>query len=115
MSSFPAVLKGLGRKIKDLRKQRGWSQERLAGVAGISRTHMGAIEIGTKEPSVWTLFRIARALEAPVGELFLVPAAMPASQREVVVRISAKLLAKVRTTAQLQKVEGLIDVFLQER
>ena len=60
----------LGRRIQKLRKAAGYSQEKLAGVINISRTHMGHVEQGRKSPSLEVMDKIARGLKIKVGELF---------------------------------------------
>ena len=59
----------LGRRIRVLRVERGWTQEVLAAVAGVHRNYIGQVERGAVNVSVAQLARIARALEVGVGEL----------------------------------------------
>ncbi len=58
-----------GRIIRNLRQQKGWSQEVLSGLAGIARSHLSEIENGQKVASVDTLWRIAEALGIRLSEL----------------------------------------------
>lgn len=60
----------LGNKIRDLRKSKGFSQERFADEVGLDRTYMGGIERGERNVATLNLVRIAIALEVEVGELF---------------------------------------------
>jgi len=53
----------VGRVIQRLREQRGKTQEVLSGLAGIGRTHLSAIERGTRKPTLETFSLIADALE----------------------------------------------------
>src|SRR5579862_6460983 len=65
------LLQRLGRRIQELRKQRGWSQERFAEVCGVHRTYVGQIETARKPGiSVMSVARAARALGIPLSELF---------------------------------------------
>lgn len=64
------VKEKLGKKIQKARKQIGYSQEELAEMLRISRTHMGHIEQGRKSPSLELLEKIARALKIKVSTLF---------------------------------------------
>ncbi len=59
----------LGSKIQRTRKSQGYSQEKLAELIGVSRTHMGHIEQGRKSPSLELLEKIAKILKAKVSEL----------------------------------------------
>jgi DNA-binding XRE family transcriptional regulator len=62
-----------GRRVRELRKARGFSQEELAHRAGIHWTYLGGIERGERNPALVNIVRIARALKVPVAELFLWP------------------------------------------
>lgn len=64
------ALKKLGARIRVLRLERGLSQEALADAAKIGRSYMSGIERGVRNCSTLHLVRIARALDASVGELF---------------------------------------------
>ena len=64
------VAKAVGKRIRDLRKQKGWSQEALADGAEMHRTYMWGIERGSRNPSLGHLTRIADALEVPLSALF---------------------------------------------
>lgn len=62
--------KQVGQKIQRLRRGLGHSQEELAELVDISRTHMGHIEQGLRAPSFEVLERIAKKLKVKVSELF---------------------------------------------
>ena len=51
-----------GRAIRELREERGISQEAFALKCGIDRSHYGGIERGERNPSLGTVFKIADAL-----------------------------------------------------
>ncbi len=59
------------------REQRGWTQQRAAEAAGISRQSYAAIEAGRSIPSTEVSLRLARALGVPVERLFTLAAAAP--------------------------------------
>ena len=63
------LTKLLGRRIRILRAERGWSQEVLAELAGLHRNYIGHVERGEIHVSVVQLAKIARAFEVPVGAL----------------------------------------------
>jgi len=63
--------KKLGKRIQKCRKSVGYkSQERFAEALGISRTHIGHIEQGRKNPSMGVLIKIAKKLKTSVSDLF---------------------------------------------
>lgn len=66
-----AVAKALGRRIRQLRQDKGWSQEFLADEAGMHRTYLWGIEQGVRNPSVRHLSQIADALGVTVAALFI--------------------------------------------
>jgi len=53
----------VGKVIQRFREQKGLSQEVLSGFADIGRTHLSAIERGTRKPTLDTFFKISEALE----------------------------------------------------
>lgn len=59
-----------GAAIRSLRKEKEISQEALAYLAGIDRSHMGKIERGERNVTVLNIIRIARALDCRPSELF---------------------------------------------
>ena len=59
-----------GRVIRQLRLERGMSQEVLSGLAAISRTHLSEIESGKDNANVETLWHIASGLDIRLSDLF---------------------------------------------
>ena len=48
--------------IQEYREEKGLSQEVLSGFADIGRTHLSAIERGTRKPTLEMFFTISEAL-----------------------------------------------------
>ena len=63
------TLRALANRIKELRDQKGMSQEELAHRAGLSRTGMGFLETGKRWPRLDTLMKVADGLNVTVDEL----------------------------------------------
>lgn len=61
--------KKLGERIKNLRKEKGYTQERLAELAKIDPTTVIAIENARRNPTFKTLSKIAHALKVNISEL----------------------------------------------
>ena len=61
----------LGKKIKELRKSRGLTQEKLAELAGIEIPSLSNIENGKNYPNNETLEKIALALRIKPYQLFI--------------------------------------------
>jgi transcriptional regulator with XRE-family HTH domain len=55
--------------IRDARKERNLSQEKLGFESGYHRTYIGMLERGLMNPSLRTILSIASALQIPAGEL----------------------------------------------
>ncbi len=66
---MPYNRKAFGIVISRLRVQKGLTQERLSGLAGIARSHLVALENGEKTVKLDTMWRIADALEIYPSEL----------------------------------------------
>ncbi len=68
------ILKKVGKKIQEIRLNRGLTQVELVGkIEGeIDTTNISRIEAGRTNPTVYTLFRIAEALGVPLNELMLI-------------------------------------------
>jgi XRE family transcriptional regulator, regulator of sulfur utilization len=60
----------LGLQIKRIREDKKLTQQKLADKVGIHLSYIGNIEIGAKQPSLQTLFRIAEVLGVKVSDLF---------------------------------------------
>lgn len=58
-------------RLRVARAEKRLSQEQLARLAGVTRQTIGAIENGQYYPSALLAFVLARRLETPVTELFL--------------------------------------------
>ena len=61
----------LGEKIKSTRKERGYTQEKLAEICDISTGFLGHIERGTRKLSLDTLFCIATVLNVSIDYLLI--------------------------------------------
>lgn len=46
------ITKRFGNRIRELRKEEGWSQEELADKTGFHRTYIGMIERGERNPAL---------------------------------------------------------------
>ena len=58
-----------GLVLRDLRKERGLSQEALALDAGIQRNYVSLIERGINQPTITTIFKLAIALQVRPSKL----------------------------------------------
>lgn len=59
----------LAAHMRSLRRQKGWSQERLAEETGLHRTYIAGIERGLRNPSLKNIVKIAQALDVTPAAL----------------------------------------------
>lgn len=63
-------LTDFGMAIRELRKEKGLSQEAFADLAGVDRSYMGHIERGEKNVTLTKIYQLADALEMSVSAIF---------------------------------------------
>ena len=68
-----AAVARVGRRIAELRRAAGLTQERLAEAIGVDPRTVQALERGAGNPPLRTLLALALSLGVPPGELFAVP------------------------------------------
>ena len=59
----------LGKKVRELRKAQGWTQENLEEYSGLDRTYISDIERGVRNPSLKSLEKLAKALKVKLSDL----------------------------------------------
>ena len=62
--------KKLGKTIRSIRTDLGYSQDEFASACGLHRTYFGAVERGERNISLQNIIKIATALEITVSRLF---------------------------------------------
>jgi len=72
-----ALALAIGARVKHERQSRGWTLDRLAEAAGVSRRMLVNVEQGAANPSVGTLLRISDALGIGLPTLVEIPQAKP--------------------------------------
>ncbi len=60
----------LAKRLRELRSEKGWSQDELAAQAGLHRAWIGAIERAERDMRIDNLDKLAAAFRIPVKELF---------------------------------------------
>ncbi|OJV29301.1 MAG: transcriptional regulator [Bacteroidetes bacterium 37-13] len=64
------ILIAFGDKVRELRKEKGLSQEELSFKADLHRTYIGMIERAEKNITLTNIEKIAKALDVKVKDLF---------------------------------------------
>lgn len=89
----------LGSRIKQIRKQKGLTQDQVAEAAGIDSKSLSRIECNRFNPAIDTLQALAVALDTPIREFFAEDADSPRALRaylfEVVATASGPELANI--------------------
>ena len=109
MSSF-------GMKLKELRKEKGWSQDVLGEHVGIHGRHIGKYEIGKAMPNADTVIKIAKAFDVSIDYLLLDDDTVPHHEK---IR-DKSLLKKFQAVEQMDGkdkavVETLIEAFIKKQ
>jgi len=64
-------LKLFGKRLVELRKAKGWSQEALSLESGVARSYLGGVERGQRNIALVNICRLARALRVSPAELLI--------------------------------------------
>lgn len=65
------IAKSFGKAVRKIRLEKEISQENLAYISGIERSHMGRIERGESHPMLGVVVRISKGLNISPTELIL--------------------------------------------
>lgn len=60
-------------RLVELRRAKGWSQERLALESGLARSYLGGVERGQRNIALINIFRLADALGVVAADLLEPP------------------------------------------
>jgi len=63
------AVRNLGKRIKQLRDEKQWTQADLASLLGVEQTYISGIERGEYSPSFSRLARLAQIFELTISEL----------------------------------------------
>jgi transcriptional regulator with XRE-family HTH domain len=68
--SYRRTVIGLGKRVRELRKARGWTLERAAEATNLDPTQLAKIEAGTINVTLVTIVRLADGFAVALGTLF---------------------------------------------
>lgn len=60
-----------GRRLREIRKEQGLTQEALAESADLSGNYISDLELGRKVPSLTIIVRLSQALDVAVADLLI--------------------------------------------
>jgi putative transcriptional regulator len=58
-------------QLEELRNQKGWTQQDLGDLVGVSRQTIISLEHGRYNPSILLAFRLARLFDKPIENIFI--------------------------------------------
>jgi transcriptional regulator with XRE-family HTH domain len=65
----PKSAAAFGQVVREIRLEAGISQEDLAYRSNLERAHVGRIERGENQPTLWVILKLAEGLKVPPGVL----------------------------------------------
>lgn len=82
MSGDPSLAphEAFGRCLRQARRDAGMSQEQLGLEADVQRNFISLIELGQNQPTITTLFKLAKALNVPASSLVIATERLMASE-----------------------------------
>ena len=69
MTDTPDILTRFGKRVRELRRAKGFSQEGFAAECGLDRTYIGGIERGERNLALRNIEVIAKALGISIADL----------------------------------------------
>ena len=60
----------VGMRIKSVRRGKGYSQEKLAELAGINPKYLSSVERGEENPTLDLFIRLSQSLRVDINEIF---------------------------------------------
>ncbi|MBP1991185.1 helix-turn-helix domain-containing protein [Paenibacillus eucommiae] len=109
------ILKLVGHRIRDIRKQKGLTQEQLGELAGFHFSYIGGIERAEKNVSLLNLQKIANSLQVQTHELFLFEKNLRSSkgEKEILMNQINELLWPL-DKKDIKKVKWFITEIIEE-
>jgi len=69
MAPLPRLQDAFGQVLKDLRTERGLSQQQLALDSELDRTYISLLERGLRQPTLSTIFQLAEVLKSSPSDI----------------------------------------------
>jgi len=65
-----SIKRAFGERIRELREARDWSQETMGEECDLHWTYIGGIERGERNPTLLSIYNLAKGLKIEISELF---------------------------------------------
>lgn len=66
----PKIKRAFGDRVRELRMARGWSQETMGEACDLHWTYIGGIERGERNPTLESVYKVAKGLKIKISDLF---------------------------------------------
>lgn len=99
----------LGRRIRETRRSKGFTQQALAQKAGIGDVYLGEIERGLKMPSLSSFIKIITALD--VSADYILREELPTGREYIFDEITQKM--RNLTPKQRKTATDILDAYLR--
>ncbi len=100
---MPDFLEKLGRRVRHFRAEKGWTQEKLAELCGLSSKYIGDMENGKANVTVIVLDKVATALGITAIDIL-------ANEHEAERAVLVKEIMRFLDTANDEKVKTLYRI-----
>ncbi len=97
---FMKISNSFGKNLREIRTKKGFTQENLAEISGVSRRMIGHYETQAKCPSLEKVEKIAKALNISIEEL-MEGLSTPNKKNVKEEEVSKRILKKVRVIEKL--------------
>ena len=88
----------LSQRLRDIRKEKGYTQIKLAKISGVSRRMIGHYETNVIRPSIDKVKKLAETLDVSLDELLGIT---PKKKKKKEEDVSYKIMKKVRVIEEL--------------
>jgi len=66
----PNIKRTFGDRVRELRVARDWSQETMGEACDLHWTYIGGIERGERNPTLESVYKVAKGLKIKISDLF---------------------------------------------
>ncbi len=107
-----------GEKLRQLRKERGWTQDKLGEEVGVHGRHIGKYESGRAMPNAEAIIRIAKILAVSID--FLLMNDFQESQQADILFQDQELLSKFKAVEDMSEKDkevilSLLDAYIKKQ
>jgi len=111
MGKEPSLKDIFSRKLRENRRKKGLTQEKLAEAVGISTHYLAMLETARNFPTSDTLERLCAALEIPVYELFITDP----SPKEELEQLKKEIVYEIKETISYAIKESLAEEYKKQK